>query len=165
MSCALAAPQCRFTFLQILRELVAFQIPEFRQFFPDRTELRSQEVPDVRTGGHFAAAENQKLSNLAEREAEFLSTTNEVYTPHIACAEQPEPSVRPRGMFEEPLFLVETDGVNGKPGLVRHLPDLKPLRHTGLRYPAYTLERTPESSCFFLGFRRRRSPRSGAVRK
>ena len=100
----------------------------------------------MRTGGHLAAPENQKLANFIEREAKFLSTTNELNTVHIVCAEEPEPSFRSRRMFEELLLLIETDGVNGKPCLPRHLPNLEPLHHSGFPYSAYTLEWTPESS-------------------
>ena len=83
----------------------------------------------MRTGGHLAAPESQKLSNLVEGEANPLSTTNEVNALHIVCAEEPEPSFRSRRMFEEALFFIETDGVNSKPCLPCHLPNLEPLRH------------------------------------
>jgi hypothetical protein len=62
-----------------------------------------------------------------------LSATYELNTVHIVCAEEPEPSFRSRRMFEELLLLIETNRVNGKPYLPRHLPNLEPLRHSG--YP------------------------------
>jgi len=97
------------------------QLLEFRYLLPHGTELHRQEIPHMRTRGDLTALENEKFANLIQREAQMLSTPDEVDTLHVVAAKQAEASLCARRALEKALLLIKTNRVYRNTGLPRHL--------------------------------------------
>jgi hypothetical protein len=152
-----AHPEARLALLQVCRKL-AFKLSQLGNLLPHRAQLGYEHIAYMGTGFHLFALQQQEFADFSKGKAQFLSAADETDMLQILPAEKTESAFSPRRWFKQPLFLVETNGIDSQPGFPCYLSDMKPLRHPS-QCQGYTLESTPESSETVI--RRAVSPFSG----
>src|SRR5260370_38501188 len=101
-----------------------FQCPQRLDLFLYSFQLLLQQFLDVGTRWNIFASEDQQLSNLTKREAQFLRLVDEPQSLNLARTKDAKPAFGPGGAFQQPFLLVESDRGYAKPGFFGDLPDL-----------------------------------------
>ena len=126
-----------------------FNPPQIGEFLTNRGESLADQVSNVRTGFNSLVLDEQQLTYLAEREAEFLSGPDKPEMLDIQCAVEPKPTLAPGRLAEQARLLVKANCIDAQASLVRYFADLntaRPLRLFSVPSTGYDLEGTPESS-------------------
>ena len=97
----------------------------------------------MRAGFTVVATQNQQFPDFRKRKPKPLSASNKLDSLHIVPTKQTKSPFGTEWLIEEPLLLVEPDGVNTQSRFFGNPADLHRVPHLP---PGYTLESTPESS-------------------
>jgi len=112
---------------------LGFQLSEVAELSADGGELPFEKVLDMETGARLPSFEEQQLANLGQGKAQILRLANEAERIEMLGIKQPEASLGARRLLQQPLPLVETDGIDTHAGEFRRLPDLDGAGHLSSR--------------------------------
>ena len=124
--------RCRFQTSFALSESklqAALQFLQLLDFLLDSRQLLIKEFFDVGACRHVLRPENQKLTNLIQRESQLLSLAHELQRFDVADAKQLKPAFSTWRSLQQSLLFVKTDRVDAQPGLLGDLADLSGLAH------------------------------------
>jgi hypothetical protein len=128
--------QIAFALPKALDQLL-FQSAKLPDLLTDRAEFPTEQLADVRTRFAVVTLQDEQFPDLRKRKPQLLNAPNEPNPLDILPAKQPKSAFCARWTVEEALFLIEPDGIDAQPRLLRDLANLHAVPHL---IPEYTLE-------------------------
>ena len=120
--------QLLVTFPQAHLQL-SFQSLQLADLSPNCRKLLLQQGPHMRAGFTLPVLQIEQLPDVTERESQFLGFADKPQRLNVVGAEETETTLGSRRWFQQPLPLIETDGVDAEARRLGDFTDLEAVVH------------------------------------